>query len=171
MECFAPIIFRLSPVALAALVGCSSGPATILESDIPNVSAMETIVTRDLKHEGTEIVGVTVLYRGEISDCKITAADTTASYSEYGWSLISEQARGASTVLNFGKGRRVVRIELSENQNDPMTSSAVLRVSRPTAASGAASSAANSSPVAANPPSGGSTGGIDTLEGFAPPVN
>ncbi|MSQ90897.1 MAG: hypothetical protein EXS01_05830 [Phycisphaerales bacterium] len=159
MERFAPII---SLALLSLTLGCSSAPSTVLESDIPNVTAMEAIVTRDLVRENDQIIGVTVLYRGEVSDCQVVARATRSAYADHGWTLISQQARGTSTVLNFAKDRRAARIELSENQIDPMTSPAVLRVSLAKSESTASSAA-----LLRTPPAQSSS----APEGFAPPSN
>ncbi len=116
-------------LVLATGSGCSSTPTNILDSDVPNVAGMDPIVTRDIVHSEGQLVGVSVIYRGDVVDCQENARETKSAYEAQGWWLIDEQARGTTTVLTFGKEQRRARIDISENQIDPMMSPALLRVS------------------------------------------
>ena len=164
MRLSAPNICCLFQLFIAVLcgVGCSSTPKTILESDVPNVRGMEPIVTRDIVRRGDEIVGINVIYRGDVIDCQVNARDTISAFDDQGWSLISEQARGTTTVLNFGKEQRRVRVDIAENQIDPMMSPAILRLSL---VGGVGDGAAPAHPQAV-----GSAVPSTGPEGFAPPA-
>ncbi|MSR70222.1 MAG: hypothetical protein EXS17_07750 [Phycisphaerales bacterium] len=159
----APIISSLFLlyVAFGSGSGCSSAPANILDSDIPNVAGMNPIVTRDIVRRDGQIVGVNIIYRGDVIDCQINARDTKRAFDDQGWWFIDEQARGTTTVLNFGKEQRRARIDIAENQIDPMMSPAILRVSL-------VGGAGDSSAKAQNQPGGGTQPSIGP-EGFAPP--
>ncbi len=131
MRLSAPIIVLHFALLLATALesGCSTAPANILESDVPNVAGMDVIVTRDIVRSEGQIVGVNVIYRGDVIDCQVFASETKSAYDAQGWWLLDEQARGTTTVLNFGKDQRRARIEIAENQIDPMMSPAILRLS------------------------------------------
>lgn len=164
MRLSAPIIALHIALLLATALesGCSTAPANILESDIPNVAGMDVIVTRDIVRSEGQIVGVNVIYRGDVIDCQTIATETKSAYDEQGWWLLDEQARGTTTVLNFGKDQRRARIEIAENQIDPMMSPAILRVSL-------VGGSGESSPQAQVQPRGGSESSTGP-EGFAPPM-
>ncbi len=159
----APIIALLIPTWVAACmctVGCGGPPKTILESDVPNVVGMEPIVTRDIVRREGEMVGVHVIYRGDVVDCQVIARETRAAFDDQGWWFMNEQARGTTTVLTFGKEQRRVRIEIAENQIDPMMSPATLQLSLAGAAPATSTTSLHSQ-----------TGGqpSSSVEGFAPP--
>ena len=78
----------------------------ILESDVPNVVGFEPLVTRDIQHDGATLTSVEVIYRGDVSDTTRNVDSTQAMFIDSGWSLVSRQARGKTTVLNFAKDSR-----------------------------------------------------------------
>jgi hypothetical protein len=154
-----------SVLLLLALLpaGCKGPPEVVLESDVPNVAGYEPLVTRNLQREAGRISGVEVLYRGDIDDPVRQVNDTQARFITQGWTLVSKQARGAATVLNFRKDSRSARVEIAMNQLDPMTSPAHLQVF-PTPPP--------PPPISFSPPTT-SAGGASTgapIEGFAPPT-
>ncbi len=154
-----------SVLLLMALLaaGCKGPPEVVLESDVPNVAGYEPLVTRNLQREGGRISGVEVLYRGDIDDPVRQVNDTRARFMAQGWILVSKQARGAATVLNFRKDSRSARVEVAMNQLDPMTSPAHLLVF-PTPPPPPAISF---SPSTTSP---GDTSAGAPIEGFAPPT-
>jgi len=114
--------------AVLLIVGCKGTPEVVLESDVPNVAGYEPLVTRNLERTDGRISGVEVLYRGDIVDPVQQVKDTQSRFSAQGWTLVSRQARGAATILNFRKDSRSARVEIAMNQLDPMTSPAHLQV-------------------------------------------
>ncbi len=137
----------------------------VLESDIPNVQGLEPIITRDIQRSGQQVDTVEVLYRGDITATQKNVQATRDRFDDAGWSFISQQARGNTTVLNFAKDTRTARVEIALNQIEPMMSAAVLQV-RP--ASDATFSTAPSTSIPLALPT---TSQSDLLEGFAPPPN
>lgn len=142
----------------------------VLESDIPNVDGFEAIVTRDIQREGDHITGVEVLYRGDVVDAKDNINSTRHRFIDAGWELVSQQAKGKTTVLNFTKDSRTARVEIALNQIEPMMSPALLRV-RPTVSSATVSSAAATTPSSNIPAAATTTSRRIMPEGFAPPPN
>ena len=130
MRPFAPIIATLVLVVASTFfqVGCSSPPEMVLESDIPNIEGLEPIITRDIQRSGVKVDTVEVLYRGEIVATQKNVEATRVRFDDAGWSFISQQARGNTTVLNFAKDSRTARVEIALNQVEPMMSAAVLQV-------------------------------------------
>jgi len=149
--------------SLLLLIGCKGPPEVVLESDVPNVAGYEPLVTRNLQREEGRISGVEVLYRGDIDDPVRQVNDTQSRFSAQGWTLVSKQARGAATVLNFRKDSRSARVEIAMNQLDPMTSPAHLQVF-PTPPRPPAASFSLPAPTSAAPSTGA------PVEGFAPPT-
>jgi len=145
------------------LTGCKGPPEVVLESDVPNVAGYEPLVTRNLQREDGRISGVEVLYRGDIDDPVRQVNDTQSRFSAQGWTLVSKQARGATTILNFRKDSRSARVEIAMNQLDPMTSPAHLQVF-PTPPQPPAVSFSTPAPSDAAPSTGA------PVEGFAPPT-
>jgi len=167
MRPFAPIIATLVLVVASPLfqVGCSSPPEMVLESDIPNVQGLEPIITRDIQRSGEQVDAVEVLYRGDITATQKNVQATRDRFDDAGWSFISQQARGNTTVLNFAKDTRTARVEIALNQIEPMMSPAVLQV-RP-----ATDATFSTSPSAGIPLVLPTTSQSVLLEGFAPPPN
>ena len=167
MRPIAPIIATLVLVVASTLfqVGCSSPPEMVLESDIPNVQGLEPIITRDIQRSGEQVDAVEVLYRGDITATQKNVQATRDRFDDAGWSLISQQARGNTTVLNFAKDTRTARVEIALNQIEPMMSPAVLQVRLATDAT--ISTAASAGIPLVVPTTSESV----LLEGFAPPPN
>lgn len=162
-----PIIVTLILIVASTFfqVGCSGQPAMVLESDIPNVDGFESIVTRDIQRQGDQITAVEVLYRGDVVDTNDTVNSTRHRFIDAGWELVSQQAKGKTTILNFTKDSRTARVEIALNQIEPMMSPALLRV-WPTGSAAAAATPSSNIPGAAT-----ATSGTIMPEGFAPPPN
>ncbi|NBX37227.1 MAG: hypothetical protein EBR10_08405 [Planctomycetes bacterium] len=157
------------------LAGCAGAPEVVLESDVPNVSGYEPLVTRNLLREEGRIAGVEVLYRGDIDDPIRQVNETQSRFSAQGWTLVSKQARAAATVLNFRKDSRSARVEIAMNQLDPMTSPAHLQVfptpPAPPPVSWTSSMPNGGAATSAPPQSQPAAATAHTpIEGFAPPT-
>ncbi len=129
MRYLSPIISACTAAMLsAALSGCGSPNTMVLDSDIPNISGFEAIVTRDVVRTGGEISSVEVIYRGDVVDSDTNVVDTRSRFIDSGWKLVSEQSRGETTIINFVKSPRWAMVQIALNQIDPMMSPAILRV-------------------------------------------
>ena len=100
----------------------------VLDSDIPNISGFEAIVTRDIVRTGGEMSSVEVIYRGDVIDSNTNVSETRSRFIDNGWTLVSEQSRGETTIINFVKPPRWAKVQIALNQIDPMMSPATLRV-------------------------------------------
>lgn len=145
-----------SILSFALLAACGPKQTMVLDSDVPNVLGLDAVLTRDIERRDGELVGVEVLYRGEITDFRAEVAATTAAFGEHGWSFTSHQARGRTTLLNYSKPPRWAQVQLAQNEIDPMMSSGLLRVGTGT-------------PEGAGSPGISPDGMIGPPEGFAPP--
>ncbi len=165
MRPFAPIIFTLVLFAGASSfqTGCSSQPEMVLESDIPNVAGFDPIITRDIERSGDQVTSVEVIYRGDLKNSKDNIESTKERFNAAGWELVSQQARGKTTILNFTKDSRKARVDIALNQIEPMMSPALLRVR---------SISDVDAPKAPSVPTTAATTSQTIMpEGFAPPPN
>jgi hypothetical protein len=162
-------------LSVTLLTGCTAPPEVVLESDVPNVAGYEPLVTRNLQRQEGRISEVEVLYRGDIDDPIRQVNETQSRFSAQGWTLVSKQARGVATVLNFRKDSRSARIEIAMSQLDPMVSPAHLRVFQTpppplVAMSSPAPSHSEQTAPAASSTSGAMSAAKVPIEGFAPPT-
>ncbi len=173
MRALPTIIRRLLAVGLVglSLANCSSEPPFVLDSDVPNVSGFDPIVTRNIQHSGSTLSSVEVIYRGDVVDTRVNVEATRQRFADAGWALVSTQARGDSTLLNFTKDSRAAQVEVAINQIDPMMSPAILRVQPAADGNPRNSSAPTVQSAGAVPSSTGNPtrSGGTFLEGFAPP--
>ncbi|MSR28631.1 MAG: hypothetical protein EXS03_03525 [Phycisphaerales bacterium] len=130
MDRLPPILALLALLAVCfgSLAGCGSTKTMVLDSDIPNVSGYEPIITRDIEHADGMVSAIEVIYRGDVSDTRKNITETRAVFVEHGWSVVSEQSRGKTTIMNFSKPPRWASVQIALNQIDPMMSPALLRV-------------------------------------------
>lgn len=138
----------------------------VLDSDVPNVVGFDPIITRDIQRKEQLLCGVEVIYRGDVTDPSEQIGDTRSAFTENGWTLVSQQARGKTSTMYFAKDSRSATVQIALNQIDPMMSPALLRVG-PAGSSGTTpqSSAARASPGGIPRADSGSR----YPEGFAPP--
>lgn len=118
----------LPRILFLVLGGCSADNTMVLDSDIPNVSGFDALVTRDVTRTAGVMSSVEVIYRGDVTDTETNITETRQIFLDHGWTVVSEQARGETTILNFAKAPRWATVQIALNQIDPMMSPALLRV-------------------------------------------
>jgi len=114
--------------ASLALIGCSSTPDTILESDVPLPPGLAVRASSDVARSEGQLSGGFFLLSGEIDDPVRLGAETRGRFLTFGWQGIVTYESPHLVRLEFTKGRRSARIELVSRRIDPMMSSGSIRL-------------------------------------------
>ena len=145
-----PAAAAIALLALAA-AACSSDPATVLQTDLPQVPGMAPRDTVGLRQEGGRVVAGQFAYTGSVPSLGQRASETMARCSGLGWTLAAETLTGSTAVLVYRKDARTARVEIIRNGVQPRMSTAVTTV---TAEAPAAAPAPAPAPAPAKPVSG-----------------
>lgn len=116
-------------LVLAVLVGCSSTPTRILDSDIPQVPGMEQRLGFDIKRQGGDIVGGVFVFVGPLLETETTMRTLTSRFKDAGWVLERATQGFPRSALVFEKNGRRVEVALDADQLEPAMSRAQYVVS------------------------------------------
>ena len=116
-------------VALTTLAtGCSSGPAMILESDIPAPPEMESRHSGNIDQRSGTLDGGKFTFRGPIVDVVVFTNESVALFQEQGWKVIKRSVHPTKGDLVFRKGNREVELNFRAGQLNPSMSEATVIV-------------------------------------------
>jgi hypothetical protein len=124
----APVARSVALTLALLAAACSGDPATVLQTDLPQIPNMTGRESSGIVHEGNVIEAGTFAYKGAVSDLDAQVAETRAAFSGRGWTLESERRTPATASLVFAKGVRRARVEVIRNDLAPGMSTAVTRV-------------------------------------------
>jgi hypothetical protein len=119
--------------ACSWLAACSSGPSTVLESDVPIPPGMEALTTADVDRTDGVLTRVRVVCRGDLRSISTTADRMRDAFALQGWTCTAIDARSETATMTFAKGERIATVDVHINRIDPKMGAAVLRV-RPSGA-------------------------------------
>lgn len=124
-----PTTARLAALTLALVVaGCSSDPATVLQTDLPQIPGMTGRESSGVRQAGGVVEAGTFAYKGAVSELGKQVEATRTAFTSRGWTLESERRTPATATLVFAKDRRRARVEIIRNDLAPGMSTAVTRV-------------------------------------------
>jgi hypothetical protein len=114
--------------ASLSVIGCSSTPDTILESDVPLPPGLAVRASSDVARSEGQLSGGFFLLYGEIDDPVRLGAETRERFLNAGWQGIVTYESPHLVRLAFTKGRREAKVELVSRRIDPMMSSGSVRL-------------------------------------------
>lgn len=83
--------------------GCGSGPAMILESDIPAPPEMESRHSSNIDQRSGELDGGKFTFRGTIADVVVFTNESVALFQEQGWKIIKRSVHTTKGDLVFAR--------------------------------------------------------------------
>ena len=101
------------------LVGCSSTPSYLLDSDIPAPSGFEGRSLSGVKRANDLVVGAQSIYAGAVIDAESSLAEVEKRFHASGWQV--ERSSGDQVVATaiFAKEDRRCRVRVTKNELDP----------------------------------------------------
>ncbi len=133
----------------AGVTGCSGGPTTILESDVPLVAGTQVRQSTDIHLRGGELLSGRAICFGAMEDAKAAMKQTDSRFADHGWAVLRRtESRDRIETIYF-KGARRADVLVEFNSIDPEMSRATIAV---TSTTSAASPTAPANPSLAEPP-------------------
>ena len=108
--------------------GCGSGPAMILESDIPAPPEMESRHSANIDQRSGELDGGKFTFRGPIEDVVVFTNESVALFQAQGWTVAKRTVNPTAGDLVFRKGNREVEVNFRAGQLNPSMSEATVIV-------------------------------------------
>ncbi len=131
------------------LTGCSSGPTTILESDVPLVAGTEVRLSTDIHLRGGELLSGHAICFGAMEDAEAAVKETDCRFADHGWAVLKRTGSRDRVETTYFKGDRRAIVLVEFNSIDPEMSRATIDVSSTAAG---ANQEAPSTPAPAEPP-------------------
>ncbi|MDA1105704.1 MAG: hypothetical protein O2855_03805 [Planctomycetota bacterium] len=126
---------RASAIAMAivlasALSACSSGPTTILESDVPLVAGTEVRQSTGLTLSGSELQGGRAICFGRMESVAKAVEATDVRYANHGWTILRRTESRDRVETTYFKHGRHADVLIEFNSIDPQMSRATIAVKR-----------------------------------------
>lgn len=122
------VCLAASGVLALALAACSSQPATVLDTDLPQVPNMTGRESSDIRQAEGKIEQGTFAYKGGVESLPERVKETKSRFAALGWALYSERLTPATARLVFTKDTRRAVVEIVRNDLSPGMSTAVTTV-------------------------------------------
>ncbi len=110
------------------LTGCGSGPAMILESDIPAPPAMEGRHSSNIDQRSGQLDGGKFTFRGSIPDVVYFTNEIVALFQNNGWKVSKRAVQPTKGDLLFRKDNREVEVNFRAGHLNPSMSEATIIV-------------------------------------------